>query len=101
MDFHYLAQAPFFSDNTLSKVSEALQDFHNHKHTIVLAEGQKDNWEIPKLELLQGVIPDIHHAGPVMQWSVDPTEHAHMQEIKIPDNQDYDSQIACYLCYMS
>ena len=47
MDFCYLAQAPSFSDDTLSKVSKALQDFHDHKHTIVLARGQKDNWEIP------------------------------------------------------
>ena len=39
MDFHYLAQAPSFSDNTLSKVLKALQDFHDHKHTIVLTGG--------------------------------------------------------------
>lgn len=101
MDFRYLAQAPSFSDDTLSKVSKALQDFHDHKRAIVLAGGWKDNWEIPKLELLQGVVLDICHAGPVMQWSADPTKHAHVQEIKIParagNNQDYYSQIARYL----
>ncbi|KAG9310021.1 hypothetical protein JVU11DRAFT_10058 [Chiua virens] len=36
-----------------------------------------------------------------MQWSADPTEHAHIQEIKIParagNNQDYYSQIARHL----
>lgn len=101
MDFRYLAQAPRFTDDTLRKVSEALQEFHNNKDAVVRAGGRKDNWKIPKLELLQSVVPDIRHAGPVMQWSADPTEHAHVQEIKIParagNNQNYYSQIARHL----
>ncbi|KAI9569833.1 hypothetical protein HD554DRAFT_2019623, partial [Boletus coccyginus] len=91
-DFRYLVQAPSFDDDTILKVSKALQEFHDHKDAIV---------EILKLELLQGVVPDIRRAGPVMQWSTDPTEHAHVQEIKVParagNNQDYYSQIARHL----
>lgn len=83
----------------LTQVSNALQEFHNTKDMIVSTGGRKDNWEIPKLELLQGVVPDVHRAGPVMQWSADPTEHAHIQEIKIPacsgNNQDYYLKSAC------
>ncbi|KAG9310185.1 hypothetical protein JVU11DRAFT_9811 [Chiua virens] len=101
MDFHYLTQVPSFNDNTILKVSKALQEFHDHKDTTMLAGGQKDSWEIPKLELLQGVVLDICRAGPIIQWSADPTEHAHVQEIKIlaqaGNNQDYYSQIACHL----
>lgn len=100
-EFRYLAQAQCFTDDTLLKVSKALQDFHDHKDAVVRAGGRRDNWEIPKLELLQGVVADVRRSGPVVQWSADPTEHAHVQEIKVParagNNQDYYSQIARHL----
>jgi len=36
-----------------------------------------------------------------MQWSADITEHAHVDEIKVPthagNNQNYYNQIACHL----
>jgi len=67
----------------------------------VRAGAWKDSWTIPKLELLQSVIPSIRDSGAVMQWSADITEHAHIQEIKVPacagNNQNYYSQIARYL----
>ena len=60
-----------------------------------------DAWEIPKLELLQSVVSSIRCSGPVMQWSANATEHAHVQEIKVPawlsNNQNYYDQIARYL----
>ncbi|KAF8546026.1 hypothetical protein OG21DRAFT_1528098 [Imleria badia] len=73
---------PCFTDDTLLKISNTLQEFHNHKDAVVHAGGQRDNWEIPKLELLQGVVPDIRHSGPIMQWSADPTEHAHSRSFR-------------------
>lgn len=101
MDFQYLAQALSFSNDTLLKVSKALQDFHDYKDAIVRAGGRRDSWEIPKLELLQSVVPDIRCTGPVMQWSADPTEHAHVQLIKVPaqagNNQDHYNRIARHL----
>ncbi|KIK18560.1 hypothetical protein PISMIDRAFT_14270 [Pisolithus microcarpus 441] len=82
-----------FTDDTLVRVANALQGFHNHKDTIMCAGAQKDSWEIPKLELLQSVVSSIHLSGAVIQWSADPTEHAHVQEIKVlaraGNNQDY------------
>ena len=65
------------------------------------ASGCKDSWEIPKLELLQSVVSSIQCSSPVMQWSTNVTEHAHVQEIKVPaqssNNQNYYDQITCYL----
>ena len=84
VDFHYLAQAPVVMDDSLVNIAKALQDFHDHKDTITCVGAQKDSWEIPKLELLQSVIPSIRLSGIVTQWSADPTEHAHVQEIKVP-----------------
>ena len=57
--FHYLAQAPRFSDQSLSKLTDALKLFHDHKDAVTQAGGRKDSWEIPKLELLQSGVPSI------------------------------------------
>lgn len=100
IDFRYLAQAPIFTTESLTRVANALQDFHKHKDAII-RHGTRDNWGIPKLELLQSVVPSITQSGAVMQWSADVTEHAHVDEIKVParagNNQNYYSQIARHL----
>ena len=100
-DFRYLAQAPTFSDRSLDRLTDTLRSFHDNKDAIVQAGARDDLWEIPKLELLQSVASSIRHSGPVMQWSADATEHAHVQEIKVParlsNNQNYYNQIAHYL----
>ncbi|KAI6020707.1 hypothetical protein PISMIDRAFT_105530 [Pisolithus microcarpus 441] len=99
LSFQYMAQVLEFTDDTLVRVANTLQGFHDHKDAIM--RSQKDSWEIPKLELLQSVISSIHLSGAVIQWSADPTEHTHVQEIKVParagNNQDYYSQITCHL----
>jgi len=101
LDFWYLAQAPCFTDHSLCDLEKSLQEFHSNKDAIVWAGARKDAWTIPKLELLQSVVPSIRLSGAVMQWSANVTEHAHVQEIKVParagNNQNYYSQIARYL----
>jgi len=101
LDFRYLAQALCFTDHSLGDVEKALQEFHDNKDAIVRAGAWKDSWTIPKLELLQSIVPSICLSGALMQWSADVTEHAHVQEIKIPactgNNQNYYSQIVRYL----
>ena len=94
-------QAPIFSEQSLTKLKDALKLFHDNKDAVMQAGGRKDSWEIPKLELLQSVVSSIQRSSPVMQWSADATEHAHVQEIKVParssNNQNYYDQIARYL----
>ena len=101
LDFRYLAQAPCFTDHSLADLEKSLQEFHDNKDAIVRAGARKDSWAIPKLELLQSVVPSIRLSGMVMQWSADVTEHAHVQEIKVParagNNQNYYSQISRHL----
>ena len=86
--------------HSLDRVAAALQEFHDNKDAII-SQGARANWEIPKLELLQGVVPSIRESGATMQWSADITEHAHVEEIKIParagNNQNYYSQITRHL----
>ena len=108
MDFCYLGQVPE-SDNHVNELMEkALELFHEHKATIIDLEARQgkgqsviENWHIPKLELMQRVIPNIRVNGVSMQCNADHTEHAHITEVKIParagDNQQYEPQIAHHL----
>jgi len=104
MEFRYLAQSRQLDDTSLSQLSTSLQLFHEHKQTILdigarVGKGNKrmDHFQIPKLELMHGVIPSITESGAVIQWSADRTEHAHITEIKVPgrsgNNQDHNPQI--------
>jgi hypothetical protein len=108
MDFRYLAQAQHISDTGCAKIQAALALFHQHKQAILDAgahRGKKgkpiDNWHIPKLELLQSIIPSIRNCGALIQWSADVTEQAHITEIKMPsratNNQCYEAQIVHHL----
>ena len=107
LDFWYLSQMPRFDDNSLNKVEAALRVFHNNKLAIISAgsrqgsKGPLEHWEIPKLKLLQNVVPSIRASRAIMQWTADVMEHAHVTEIKQParsgNNQDYYSQIAWHL----
>ncbi|KIK27356.1 hypothetical protein PISMIDRAFT_8192 [Pisolithus microcarpus 441] len=109
MEFHYLAQAPAITEEGCEKIAAALAEFHHYKHAIIdrgLRQGDQsglvlEHWEIPKLELLQSVVPSIPQVGSVLQWSADTTEHAHIEVVKDPasrtNNKDYSSQICCRL----
>ena len=100
LDFRYLAQASTFTARSVDRVAQSLQEFHDHKDAII-RHGARTNWEIPKLELLQSVVPGIRQSGAPMQWTADVTEHAHVDEIKVParagNNQNYYNQIARHL----
>ncbi|KAI6100764.1 hypothetical protein EDD16DRAFT_1717073 [Pisolithus croceorrhizus] len=85
LDFHYLAQVPSFTTQSLEEVASSLQEFHDHKEAI----------------MSEGI---IQQSGAVMQWSADITEHAHIKEIKVPacagNNQNYNNQIVYYLDWL-
>lgn len=107
MDFRYLAQAPEISETVAIRIQSALKEFHDHKNNIIASgarngkKGAAKDWEIPKLEFLQSVAPNIRDNGVAMQWSADVTERAHITEIKDPsdstNNQNFEPQICRYL----
>ncbi|KAI6013722.1 hypothetical protein BKA83DRAFT_4500103 [Pisolithus microcarpus] len=101
LDFCYLAQMPIFDEQALAKLNTALASFHTDKHAILAAGGCSEHFWIPKLKLMQHVMPSICMSGAPMQWSADVTEHAHVTEVKNPahtgNNQNYYAQIACHL----
>ena len=104
VDFRYLSQAWEIDDEGCAIISAALDEFHQHKSAIIEAgarvgKGNRpiDNWYIPKLELMQSVVPNIRANGAPIQYSADVTEHAHITEIKNParagNNRQYEAQI--------
>ncbi|KAG1780065.1 hypothetical protein EV702DRAFT_1178226 [Suillus placidus] len=64
VEFIYLAQNPVHSPETLQSMQQALSDFHSFKDTIIEAKarkgkkGVKEDFFIPKLELLQSFKAD-------------------------------------------
>ncbi|KAG1865025.1 hypothetical protein DFJ58DRAFT_714811 [Suillus subalutaceus] len=108
MDFWYLVQSPVIDDIQLTHISTALEEFHANKDAIIdggFRRGQRggviENWYIPKLELMQSIVPSIRNTGVSLQWTADTTEHAHITEIKDParssNNNNYDPQICHHL----
>ncbi|KAG1899326.1 uncharacterized protein F5891DRAFT_1128984 [Suillus fuscotomentosus] len=108
MDFRYLVQSPIIDDILLARISTALDHFHANKDAIIEGGfhcGQRggviENWYIPKLELMQSIVPSIRNTGVPLQWTADTTEHAHIMEIKNParssNNNNYDPQICRHL----
>ena len=67
MDFCYRVQARRINDGDIALINDALCEFHANKDVILQlgarrGEGQKkpiDNWQIPKLELMQSIAPSI------------------------------------------
>ena len=106
-EFRYLAQAPSFTEGAVARLERALKSFHSQKEAVIKSGARRSKsgtdkpWAIPKLELLQSIVPSIHSHGSVMQWSADPTERAHIDYIKVPgragNNHDYDEQVCRYL----
>ena len=108
MDFRYLAQAPEVDDIMCAKMEAALKEFHDHKSAILEAKVRVGkgshpilNWHIPKLELMQSVVPNIKANGAAINWTADHTEHAHIEVVKEPaesgNNQKYEEQICRHL----
>ncbi|KAI5998362.1 hypothetical protein F5J12DRAFT_906877 [Pisolithus orientalis] len=95
---YIVIQAYCIDDDNLCIISSVLDEFHVHKH-----KGNKpiDNWHIPKLELMQSIIPSVKCVRVTIQWTADVTEHTHVSEIKTPastsNNNNYDPQICQYL----
>ncbi|KAJ3834633.1 hypothetical protein F5878DRAFT_644968 [Lentinula raphanica] len=103
-DFRYAGQAPRFNDTTALRVQKALDEFHEVKAEVLKLGGRLnskgeplENWEIPKLEFMQSVLPSIKSSGPLIQWDANKTERAHITMVKLParagNGRDYEVQI--------
>ena len=106
MNFWYHCQAEEIDDEGCKRIQVALDEFHKHKSAIIDAEacvgkGNKpiDNWFIPKLEMMQSIIPNIRTNGVPIQFSANITEHAHITEIKNPAQAGNNRQYKVQICH--
>ena len=103
LDLRYLSQLLQVTENDLQAISTTLQLFHEHKEIITDLQlrvgkgGPINNFEIPKLELLQSIVSCTRWSGTLPQWSADITERLHIVYIKTPrentNGRDYPPQI--------
>ncbi|KAG2347324.1 hypothetical protein BDR05DRAFT_1040781 [Suillus weaverae] len=90
IDFIYLAQNPLHTESSIASMNQALKDFHDNKQAILDAEARqgkgsaKDDFFIPKLELMQSFARAISHVGSLMQWTADVSEHLLITHCKHP-----------------
>ncbi|KAH7919080.1 hypothetical protein BV22DRAFT_1108185 [Leucogyrophana mollusca] len=78
IDFIYLAQKHVHTPTTIKKMVEALAEFHQHKNIILEVEAHRgkkgtmeNNFNIPKLELMQGFAQVVKQSGGLMQYTAD------------------------------
>lgn len=80
IDFIYIAQYPRHTASTIGSMTDALDEFHKHKHHILEANartgksGPMDHFNIPKLELFHSFGRSIEHLGAIMQYTADVSE---------------------------
>ncbi|KAG2339690.1 hypothetical protein BDR05DRAFT_977659 [Suillus weaverae] len=90
INFIYLAQNPLHTESSIAAMTQALRDFHDNKQAILDAEAQqgkgsaKDDFFIPKLELMQSFPHAIFHVSSLMQWTADISEHLLITHCKHP-----------------
>ena len=90
IEFVYRAQSPTHTDASLASMVEALHEFHDTKDSILQAEarcgakGVKDDFNIPKLKLLQSFAQNIRDNGVLIQYTADITKHLHITHCKVP-----------------
>ncbi|KIK94618.1 hypothetical protein PAXRUDRAFT_142494, partial [Paxillus rubicundulus Ve08.2h10] len=80
IDFIYKAQAPMFTNSSITSLVNSLAEFHMHKQAIVNAglchgtSGPIDHFEILKLELFHNFTPTICNVGAPIQFTADVSE---------------------------
>ncbi|KAG2335482.1 hypothetical protein BDR05DRAFT_1031286 [Suillus weaverae] len=79
IDFIYLTQNPLHTESSIASMNQALKDFHDNKQG-----GAKDDFFIPKLELMQSFTCAISHVSSLMQWTADVSERLLITHCKHP-----------------
>ncbi|KAJ7643458.1 hypothetical protein DFH06DRAFT_999028 [Mycena polygramma] len=81
LDFVYLAQYPMHTTETLSHLSNALQQFHDNK-SIFVALGVRDDFNLPKLHSCRHYIMYIKAFGTTDNYNTEYTERLHIDLAK-------------------
>ncbi|KAI6002200.1 hypothetical protein F5J12DRAFT_723281 [Pisolithus orientalis] len=89
-EFIFLVQNVYHFNEILHLLTEALQEFHHYKQSVISVggcqgqNGPLQHFQIPKLELAQHVIWSTCAMGAPYQWSSDIMERCHITHVKAP-----------------
>ncbi|KAI6009745.1 hypothetical protein PISMIDRAFT_117447 [Pisolithus microcarpus 441] len=86
IDFIYLAQRHVHTESSIGDMEASLAEFHVTKHNILDAGGRagKDNFNIPKLELMLSFADAIRRSGGLIQYSANVSERLLITHCKVP-----------------
>ena len=90
VDFIYKAQAPSFTDSSITSLVKSLAEFHHYKQVVSDSgfrhgtSGPIGHFEIPKLELLHSFALSICNAGTPIQFTADVSERLLITHCKNP-----------------
>ncbi|KAI6123492.1 hypothetical protein EDD16DRAFT_1517957 [Pisolithus croceorrhizus] len=109
IDFIYLAQRHVHTESSIGDMEASLAEFHATKHSILEAGGRagKDNFNIPKLELMLSFADAIRRSGGLIQYSANVSERLLITHCKVPvhpgptGSPDFAEQIVCLLDHMT
>ena len=105
VDFIYHAQRPVQTEASVQRMDASLAEFHATKDAIITAGARrgkndiKENFYIPKLEILQSFASATRNSGAPMQYTADVTErllitHCKNTFARTNRQKDYAEQIA-------
>ena len=90
LEFFYIGQYASHDDKTLQYMTDALMEFHDNKQAILDSgarqggHGELDHFNIPKLEMMKHVVPNIKKMGVANQYTSDITERHLIETAKKP-----------------
>ncbi|KAH7903179.1 hypothetical protein BJ138DRAFT_1021044, partial [Hygrophoropsis aurantiaca] len=104
IDFIYQSQSPVHTDASIERMESSLREFHTHKDAILRAHGRKtstgvkDDFFIPKLELLHSFANAVRNNGAIIQYTADVSERLLITHCKHPfertsKNKDFTTQV--------
>ncbi|KAI5983005.1 hypothetical protein F5J12DRAFT_787988 [Pisolithus orientalis] len=104
IDFFHLTQRLLHTESSIRSMEASLSEFHSTKHAIITAGSHlgKENFNIPKLELLLSFADAIRRSGSLIQYSADVSECLLITHCKTPftwmnKQPNFTKQIICLL----
>jgi len=104
IDFMYQSQSPIQTDSSIAQMESSLKEFHEHKAAILdvgarrTPKGAKDDFLIPKLELLLSFASAVQNNGGLIQYTADVSERLLITHCKdtfrrTNKNKDFTTQV--------
>ena len=100
IDFIYYASFPSHSPETLRRLQDSLDSFHEHKH-IFIQHGIRTHFRIPKIHMMEHYVEFIRAKGAADGYNTEISERLHINYAKegyrASNKKDFTKQMVAYL----